>query len=1154
MNIGKLSGSFAALAVSLLFGQVALASHSVALSGNQNYLYTVSDDGLTWTKKAGAFGMSFCQAVAPGDGYIYAREGGYGASTKISRYDADGTKVSTFINAAAYLVDHICVSADKVWLYASGMKTADANLIVSRYRLSNPSIGGAYITIPQPQVRQIACGNDGYLYLASRTLPGAYAYDATLPSPLLAQTYRTSACTGGLILDEANGKIDILSANGITQFDMGDPDTKKSLSVANFDNPFASGLIGGVPYGCSWANCVIPKIGVGAAQLASVDTKVVNVNGMLVLDDVDTGTLLPQITGVWYMNEGTGTSCNGANPGTFDLVCRNGARGTVAGVVRGGLYLADGAFGTFASSSAMFPATGDFSFTTWAAFPKRTSVRTILSNGTASFGLDADGKFAFICGGGSVTSTAAVDDGKWHFLGAIRRGGNIEIWVDGVKQTESAFDATTSIAGSASWTLGIRTDNANPLGKSWFDEIRVYPVALPASDMTYLVGIAAKDGIANLPLPVVPQDNPYSTTEAEKLGSVVDHEFSGDAAIGATSMAQAGDGSLYLVRDFGAAVGDLGAGGALYRSTDDGATWTKLSTFSFAQASLFAFNGSVFALAVDSAGLVNLGALDANGTFVWTATAFAHPAMRACQPIVKDGRVWLGYRTTDGQTFGFASAAFDGSALTDFQTYSAAYAANPKGGKNTFFAQALQGVPVVGTNGNVTVLTPAEGRIASDEWETVPEIAAQVIATSATAGQQCVPIRFPGGAKAFSVVRDPQTGRYWAVVLPQHDADLVAGVCPQEISTKLALYSSPDLVEWRFHGDLADSGDRLTTRLSTPTAAIVGGDLVIAFAAAVDDGTGAAVSVTTPNFLVVRKVAGFRALFKDSPFWPHDRKFILFLQTGGQVAWNSGASCVQKFYFDSASGDMLPGGILIHASGGQALRVHGDRIFIGFYNASNNLKIYSREGVFQRQLTVCPTAVDCIAVTSNGRFVYCSNQDGNVGRVYVVDTTDWTSKKVIDEDGLKMPRSMVMMPDDSLVVGGRNGKKLMRYPLNADGTCGTPTELDSGFAYQAMCLSEDGKTLYAGLQGGGINVYDVATWSKSSVSFKGDPFDLLCYRGQLLSSTYGGENSRPGGFGWCDAKSSTSRLMRYIAPAPATGGARMSILKMPSPGMFMLFK
>ena len=1159
MNIGRSIGLFVAFAVFLPQGQSALADQDrqVVISGDETFTYTVSGDGLTWTQGK-SFPLGFCTAVAPGDGYIYARDGSYGSSRKISRYKVDGAKDSDFVSSAAYLVDHLCVSPDKVWLYASGMKTSDAQLTISRYRLSDPSIGGAYLTIDQPQVRQMACGNDGYLYLASRLLPGAYVYDVTLSAPTMVTNYTCTDCKGGIVLDEVNGKINLLGNKRVTQFDMGDPSAKKSISgLTDFDNPYASCVIDGVPYGCGWANCVLMKIGIGSAQPVVIDKKVANCNGILPLDGIDTGTKLPQITGVWYMNEGDGTSCNGANPGMYDLTCRGGARGTVAGVVRGGLYLADGAFGTFDSSSSMFPATGDFSFTTWAAFPKRTSVRTILSNGTVSFGLDADGKFAFFCGDSSVTSTAAVDNGKWHFLGAIRRGGNMEIWVDGVKQTEAAFDISTSIVGSASWVLGVRTDNANPLGQSWFDELRVYPVALPASDITYLTGIAAKGGIANLPLPVVPEDSPYSTVEAAKLGTVIDHEFSGDAVVGATSMARSGDGSLYLVRDLGGTVGDLGAGGVLYRSADDGTTWTKISSFAFAQVSLFAFNGSVFALGVDTAGLINLGALDENGVFAWTATDFAYPTMCACQPVVRDGRVWVGYRTADGQSFGFVSAAFDGSTLSDFQTYSAAYTTTQKGGNKCFFAKVLQGAPVVGTNGNVTVLAPTEGRLASDEWENAPELAAQVIATSATEGQLCVPIRFPGGAKAFSVVRDPQTGHYWAVVLPQHEADLVAGVCPQEISTKLALYSSPDLVEWRFHGDLADSGDRLATRLSTPTAAIVGEDLVIAFAAAVDDGTGVAVSVTKPNFLIARKVTGFRSLFADSPFWPKDHKAILFLQTGGQVAWNSGSSCVQKFYYDSVSGDILPGGILIHSSDGQALRVHGDRIYIGCYAKSNNLKIYSREGVLLRQLTVCPNAVDSIAITSNGRFVYCSNQSSTLGHVYMVDTMDWTSKKVIDEEGLKMPRSMVMMPDDTLVVGGRNGKKLLRYPLNADGTCGTPTELDSGLAYQSMCLSEDGKTLYVGLQGGGIYTYDVATWSRNKMEFNTDPYDLLCYRGKLMSSTYGGENSRPGGFGWCDVKSSASSdcyLMRYIGAAPATGGARMAILEMLKPGMILILK
>jgi hypothetical protein len=119
-------------------------------------------------------------------------------------------------------------------------------------------------------------------------------------------------------------------------------------------------------------------------------------------------------------------------------------------------------------------------------------------------------------------------------------------------------------------------------------------------------------------------------------------------------------------------------------------------------------------------------------------------------------------------------------------------------------------------------------------------------------------IKFPGGAKKFTIRLDPKTKRYWtlaSIVLDRHRADNPGG-----IRNTLALTSSPDLLNWEVrclllhHPDVAKHGFQYVDWL------LDGDDIIAACRTAFDDGQGGAHNYHDANFLTFHRFANFRHL------------------------------------------------------------------------------------------------------------------------------------------------------------------------------------------------------------------------------------------------------------------------------------------------------
>ncbi|MET1156403.1 PKD domain-containing protein, partial [Arthrobacter sp.] len=209
----------------------------------------------------------------------------------------------------------------------------------------------------------------------------------------------------------------------------------------------------------------------------------------------------------WRFGETSGTTAAdsaGSNTGTYRTM-NLGGTGIIAGSASAELT---GGTSSMASSVLQTnPQT--FSLESWIKTTTRSGGR-IIGFGSSQAGQSGnydrhvymrnDGRVVFGVWTGSastVTSGAALNDGKWHHVVATMSPGRTELFVDGVSQGTNAPGAAQAYSGY--WRVG--ADNLNgwpnlPASAAMvgsIDEAAVYPVQLAASDVKWHYGLGSEN-------------------------------------------------------------------------------------------------------------------------------------------------------------------------------------------------------------------------------------------------------------------------------------------------------------------------------------------------------------------------------------------------------------------------------------------------------------------------------------------------------------------------------------------------------------------------------------------------------------------------------------------------------------------------------------
>ncbi|WP_367874482.1 exo-alpha-sialidase [Luteolibacter sp. Populi] len=368
-----------------------------------------------------------------------------------------------------------------------------------------------------------------------------------------------------------------------------------------------------------------------------------------------------------------------------------------------------------------------------------------------------------------------------------------------------------------------------------------------------------------------------STWAAEPPPGVVIHHSPASQRlyIGSPSLCVLPDGSYLASHDlFGPASKehDL-ARGRLYRSTDKGASWQHVRDFEgFFWTGLFTRGKSVYTLGTDKHhGRVIARRSDDGGT-EWREAVLAEGAWHtAPMPVIEHGgRIWRAIEDADGGTkWGerYRARMMSAPADADLLDPKSWTFSNPMARDATWlggdFTAWLEGNAVVDPEGNMVDLLRVD-------QSHVPEKAAIVRisedGTSASFDPAKDFIEMPGGAKKFTIRKDPAGPGYWtlASIIPERHAG--AGR-PASIRNTLALVFSDDLRNWEirsillYHPDLAKHGFQYVDWQFD------GSDLIAACRTAWDDDEGGARNHHDANFLTFHRWQNFRKLTRkdDAP-------------------------------------------------------------------------------------------------------------------------------------------------------------------------------------------------------------------------------------------------------------------------------------------------
>ena len=368
---------------------------------------------------------------------------------------------------------------------------------------------------------------------------------------------------------------------------------------------------------------------------------------------------------------------------------------------------------------------------------------------------------------------------------------------------------------------------------------------------------------------------PEERSRDQVPGVVIDHSLASSGLyIGSPSLAVLTNGDYVASHDFfGPQSGEFqSARSVVFRSSDRGQNWKKVSEIQGAfWSSLFVHRGALYLLGPDRhhGNVLIRRSTDAGET--WTSPTDSTTGLLrndgeyhcAPMPVIEHGgRLWRAFERRQppvawgiNYRAGMASVPVDADLLNSANWTFSEFLPSDRSWNGGDMGAWLEGNAVVGPNGGLCDLLRVQTKSPNEK--------AAIVRISDDGKQASFDpnsgfVAFPGGAKKFTIRRDPRSGLYWSlasIVLERHRADNPGG-----IRNALALTCSSDLRNWTvrcillYHPDTKNHGFQYVDWLFD------GDDIVAACRTAYDDAEGGAHNNHDANFLTFHRFANFRGL------------------------------------------------------------------------------------------------------------------------------------------------------------------------------------------------------------------------------------------------------------------------------------------------------
>ncbi len=315
----------------------------------------------------------------------------------------------------------------------------------------------------------------------------------------------------------------------------------------------------------------------------------------------------------------------------------------------------------------------------------------------------------------------------------------------------------------------------------------------------------------------------------------------------------------------------------IFHSSDKGVSWKEISMIQgLFWSNLFLHNGTLYNIGTNKhhGNLVIRKSTDGGKT--WTNPYSGETGLilegeyhTAPMPmVIHSGRIWraIEYATAPSINWGerysamMISAPVNSDLLnaknwtkTDHLPYNHAYL----DGK---FGAWLEGNAVVGPDGQMLDILRVQVPAGTDEYAAIVEISKN--GKKASFDPATGFIKFPGGAKKFTIRYDNQSKRYWTIhniVAPQF-----RNIAPGSVRNIQALSSSKDLKTWQVHEILLQHPEVKLHGFQYVDWQFEGDDIIFLSRTAFDDELGGARNNHDANYLTFHRIPGFRMLSAKS--------------------------------------------------------------------------------------------------------------------------------------------------------------------------------------------------------------------------------------------------------------------------------------------------
>ncbi len=317
--------------------------------------------------------------------------------------------------------------------------------------------------------------------------------------------------------------------------------------------------------------------------------------------------------------------------------------------------------------------------------------------------------------------------------------------------------------------------------------------------------------------------------------------------------------------------------GYVYRSTDKGGTWTRISDgLRQTYCALYEIGGALYSLGCDGVGGSLAVQKSTDGGAIWSANHILFNASETedgyhggSSPFVeKNGRLYraMGDRGGSG-TWSVLLLSMD---LSDDPCDPASWTMSNKLYWNTSWLSATstrweEPALIKKADGSLAIIARIDGT-------TAKEYAALIDVNSDTSISFNKVFAMPGSAKRMTIAYDATSGKYWSLVSPIYsNTASLYGLNPSQNRNSMVLISSTDLVNWTRERTCIYSDNAFNNSYHYIDWRFDGDDLVSVFRCSADEERGLPLNYHDSNALGYFRVQNFRSggavptIFVDTP-------------------------------------------------------------------------------------------------------------------------------------------------------------------------------------------------------------------------------------------------------------------------------------------------